>query len=760
MRNNLCNQTIGGCRLENLLGRGGMGDVYRARHLNLDIPVAVKILDSQLASSAEIVERFILEARATARLDSPYIVRVFQVGEEKGFYFIQMELVEGESLADKTKRESILDVGTALSFLYQISMGLMAAHSANIIHRDIKPANILLSNKGIVKITDFGLAKCMELSSAITHSGQILGTPYYLAPEQCEGKPSDARSDIYALGVTFYFMLTGKCPFQGENFVAVALAKLHSEPPSPRQTRPEIRREIETLNLKMIARAPAARYQNMAEIVHDIQALLPGYAMQLPSLNPQVTPVPFVYTIAPLAKNVGQAVGKAGKKQEPFIVPTATDLNAVELTPHPVTEKKAESVPPLQLSKKEDSSPGKAPTPASAENTAEVTEENEEEWETLISTSPSPAPSSSHTDRARKEYIVFDGQVTRKLDTEQARPSATEPDLAKETTMNLASDAAPDSDNKDALWGKVKGYLQRPNAFVNKVKTALQEEVGESKEAMYALLCKPYLNHADSLRREGKLAEAVTYLRDSVPASMRCQAIDQKIAELTNQSQNMQSKLVRLLHRWMDKNTREVALQEVATLGESVVTQLVAALHYESWGVRAAAAEVLGKMGELAYPAIPDLIALLQDKNLSVSAAAAEALGAMGHKAEEAIPLLTQNLKNWNWRLRSAAAKSLAQIGGSATAVLARTLKDKIPLVREASAYALGEMGSEAAPAVPALILAMRDKVWEVRKAAVEALGKLGQHAQASIPALTEALQDNDNRMKNAAWLALKKIKA
>lgn len=729
-----------------------MGDVYKARHLNLDIPVAVKILDPQLASSPEIVERFILEARATARLDSPYVVRVFQVGEEKGFYFLQMELIEGESLADKIKKEGPLEAGMALLFLQQIALGLTAAHNANIIHRDIKPANILLSNKGFVKLTDFGLAKCMEISSAITHSGQILGTPYYLAPEQCEGKGSDIRSDIYALGVTFYFMLTGKCPFQGENFVAVALAKLHSDPPSPRQHRAAISREIELLTLKMIARIPDARYQNTGELLHDIQSLFPGYGIPLPaqSLNPNITPAPIMYTV-PV-----KTTESVGKEHESLLVPTATDLCAVAYKT-PAGEKRSETVPPLHLPKKDDSSISKLATPPVTPDASG--EEEWEEWEPLMaSNTVAPSlPSTPAPAAEREEDVMFDGESTRKPRQQDSDVAA----LEKADTVKLAAAKTPETEAvaKDALWSKFKGLLDKPTAFVNKVKSALQEEVGESRETMYGLLCKPYLNHAEALRREGKFTEAVDYLRNNVPAKMWCQAIDQKIEELSNQSQEIQVKLIKLMQVSRNKEAKAAILQELTNVGDAAVAPLISALRNESWGVRAAAAEVLGQLGAIACSAIPALIETLQDENESVGIAVATALGAMGGKASAAIPMLTPKLKTWNWRLRNAAAKALAQIGGDATNVLAQTLKDKVALVREASAYALGEMGEAAIPALPALIQAINDKVWEVRKAAVEALGKLGPHAQASMPALTEALQDADNRMKNAARLALKKIR-
>lgn len=184
MANDLLGMLIGNCQLEKLLGRGGMGSVYKSHHLTLDIPVATKILDK---NSQQLVARFIEEARAAARLDSPHIVKVMEVGQINDLYFIHMEYVAGESLAQKIKREAPFDFSTALIYLHQTALGLANAHQEGIIHRDIKPENILISNKGIVKIADFGLAKSLQKEANLTHTGQIMGTPHYLSPEQCEG---------------------------------------------------------------------------------------------------------------------------------------------------------------------------------------------------------------------------------------------------------------------------------------------------------------------------------------------------------------------------------------------------------------------------------------------------------------------------------------------------------------------------------------------------------------------------------------------
>lgn len=284
MDENLIGKEIGGCKILSLLGRGGMGSVYKAHHLNLDIPVAIKILDRHLSHSKDLVERFITEARAAAKLDSPHIVRVMQVAEENGIYFIQMEFVPGYSLAEIIKLNAPLNFKIALQYLYQITLGLCVAHQEGIIHRDIKPDNILVSSKGILKIADFGLAKLLQSGSGLTQSGQILGTPYYLSPEQCEGKSIDERGDIYALGISFYFMLTGKLPFFGDSPLAIAVSRLHVTPTSPKSIVKTIPDDIEHIVNKMMERLPQNRY-TVNKLLEVIVELLGKYDIPLHLTN-------------------------------------------------------------------------------------------------------------------------------------------------------------------------------------------------------------------------------------------------------------------------------------------------------------------------------------------------------------------------------------------------------------------------------------------------------------------------------------------
>ncbi|WP_372371535.1 protein kinase [Candidatus Uabimicrobium sp. HlEnr_7] len=274
----LIGQVLGGCRINTLLGKGGMGYVFLAHHLNLDIPIALKLLNSTMTSSPELVERFILEARAAAKLDSNNIVRVMQVGEEKGFYYIQMEYIEGESLAKYLKRNIPLEIPLALHFLKQIASGLHDAHLENIVHRDIKPDNVLINKKGTLKIADFGLVKVTESDNNLTATGQVLGTPYYISPEQCEGKAVDCRSDIYSLGIVMYYMLTGHLPFEGESSLVIVISRLQKDPPLMSEYRKDIPAEINKFVLTMMQRKPEDRQQNAETLLEQINNLINQFA--------------------------------------------------------------------------------------------------------------------------------------------------------------------------------------------------------------------------------------------------------------------------------------------------------------------------------------------------------------------------------------------------------------------------------------------------------------------------------------------------
>ncbi|HEX8804330.1 MAG TPA: protein kinase, partial [Acidimicrobiales bacterium] len=235
-----------------------MAQVWRGTDEVLRRAIAVKILHAHLAADDTFVVRFRHEAIAVARLSHPAIVNVYDTCSDNGTEAIVMELVQGSTLRDRLD-EGPIEPWVAANIAAQVAGALDVAHAAGLVHRDIKPANILLSEDGRVKVGDFGIAKAAE-SADLTQEGSFVGTAKYLAPEQVESKPVDGRTDLYSLGVVLYEMLCGRVPFEGDSSSATALARLHQDPVRPRNIRPGIPRPLEAITMRLLARAPEARY--------------------------------------------------------------------------------------------------------------------------------------------------------------------------------------------------------------------------------------------------------------------------------------------------------------------------------------------------------------------------------------------------------------------------------------------------------------------------------------------------------------------
>jgi len=248
-----------------------MADVYKALDRRLNRNVAIKVLKPEFRGDDEFVSKFRVEAQAAAGLSHPNIVNVYDVGQEKGIYYIVMELVEGITLKEYIRSKGRLSVRETTGISLQIAAGLEAAHKSGIIHRDIKPQNIIISTDGTAKVADFGIARA---ASSDTVNPSTMGSVHYSAPEQARGGYSDARSDIYSLGITMYEMLTGKVPFDGDSTVEVALKHLQEEIISPRQFVPDVPRAIEQIILKCTEKSPDMRYQSMTELIADLKESL------------------------------------------------------------------------------------------------------------------------------------------------------------------------------------------------------------------------------------------------------------------------------------------------------------------------------------------------------------------------------------------------------------------------------------------------------------------------------------------------------
>jgi WD40 repeat protein len=269
---------LGGYRVLEVLGAGGMGIVFRAEDPQLERPVALKAMLPALAAGEAARQRFLREARAAAAIRHDHIVSIYQVGEDRGVPFLAMELLEGQSLEHRVQREGRLGAAEVLRIGRQVALGLAAAHRRGLIHRDIKPANIFLeapsaepgasATGGRVKILDFGLARAAEADVRITQQGAIIGTPGYMAPEQGEGKRLDARCDLFSLGCVLYLLATGAPPFSGATLVSTLLAVASENPRPPHERQHDVPRELSKLILSLLAKDPAARPRS-AEAVAD-----------------------------------------------------------------------------------------------------------------------------------------------------------------------------------------------------------------------------------------------------------------------------------------------------------------------------------------------------------------------------------------------------------------------------------------------------------------------------------------------------------
>ena len=287
--------TLGDFHVERLLGHGGMGEVYLARQISLDRPVALKILRPELLSSPTYLARFEKEATSAAKLNHPNVVHIYSLGSFDGLRYIAMEYVQGTNLKEFLNKKGPPDLPLALAIMKQAGQAVAAAGELGLIHRDIKPENLLLTRKGQIKVADFGLCRSDGAGDmTLTQPGITLGTPMYMSPEQVQGKELDHRSDLYSLGVTFYHMLAGVPPFQGQTPLALAMKHVHEPPLDLSVHRPDLPPDLCRLVMRLMAKSPAERFPTAAEMLREL-ARVRG-SLQAPSVTVSLPEEP-----APLA---------------------------------------------------------------------------------------------------------------------------------------------------------------------------------------------------------------------------------------------------------------------------------------------------------------------------------------------------------------------------------------------------------------------------------------------------------------------------
>jgi eukaryotic-like serine/threonine-protein kinase len=280
---------------QELLGRGGMSEVYRGFDVRLRRPVAIKRLRADLGMNPVFRARFRREAQAAGRLSHSAIVAVYDTGEERGatdssIPFIVMELVEGRSLRDALLDEGKFPPARALELTAAVLEALACSHAAGIIHRDIKPANVMLTSTGEVKVADFGIARAVsDTTGTVTLAGTVVGTPQYLSPEQGQGEAVDVRSDIYSVGCMLYELLVGQPPFTGDSPVSIVVQHVSDAPAPPSAVNCDISADLDAIILKALAKDPADRYQTASEMKADIDRVLNGHAPAAATLLEQLT---------------------------------------------------------------------------------------------------------------------------------------------------------------------------------------------------------------------------------------------------------------------------------------------------------------------------------------------------------------------------------------------------------------------------------------------------------------------------------------
>jgi beta-lactam-binding protein with PASTA domain/predicted Ser/Thr protein kinase len=271
--------------LSHQIARGGTAQVYLARDLRLDRPVALKVLFPELSNDPSFVERFRREAQAAANLSHPNIVPVFDWGESERTYFIVMEFVDGQPLSSIIRERGPLPAREAAEIGSAIAKALSYAHRHGVVHRDIKPGNVLITGDGVVKVTDFGIARAIGSDENVTQTGLVMGTATYFSPEQAQGLSVDGRSDVYSLGVVCYEMVTGRPPFSGETPVSIAYQHVREEAPRPRSIEPGIPAPFEAIVLHAMEKSPAQRYATAQELGADLDRFHRG--------APVLAPMPF-----------------------------------------------------------------------------------------------------------------------------------------------------------------------------------------------------------------------------------------------------------------------------------------------------------------------------------------------------------------------------------------------------------------------------------------------------------------------------------
>jgi hypothetical protein len=295
------------------IARGGMADVYEARDLLLDRLVALKVLFAELSTNPTFVERFRREAQSAAALSHPNIVSVYDWGPANGTYFIAMELVTGTTLAQLIREVGVVPPEQAASIAADVALALAFAHRHGVVHRDIKPSNVLITEDGMVKVADFGIARAITNDEDLTQTGSVLGTATYISPEQARGEDLDGRSDLYSLGVVLYEMLAGTPPFLADTPISVAYKHVTEAPAPVRRVNPRVPADLETIVMRCLAKQPAQRYADASELRADLMRFLEHRPLAHATTTQAALAERTVVLGAPVASERTELLGRVGR---------------------------------------------------------------------------------------------------------------------------------------------------------------------------------------------------------------------------------------------------------------------------------------------------------------------------------------------------------------------------------------------------------------------------------------------------------------
>src|SRR5262249_6744058 len=278
---------VGNYKITEMIGEGGMGSVFKGIDLMLEREVAIKMLRPELSRQPDLVERFRIEAVTLARLNHPNIATLYSFVRHGDDFFMVMEYVRGETLDSVLRRSGAMPVQRAVSLFCHALEGIEHAHQMGIVHRDIKPANMMLTASGAIKVMDFGIARVLG-SNRMTRTGHLIGTIEYMSPEQFKGEQTDARSDVYSLGMLLYEMLTGRLPFNADSDYALMRSQIEEAPRPPRELAPHVPLILEQAIMRALAKRPEARFQSAGEFQRAIEQL--GASATEPRVNPGAVP--------------------------------------------------------------------------------------------------------------------------------------------------------------------------------------------------------------------------------------------------------------------------------------------------------------------------------------------------------------------------------------------------------------------------------------------------------------------------------------